>query len=298
MKGLTRVDHEGKQMFGWLARVYGGGQTFSKYFSDKRYGGKEASREQAVTYLEVQTKEVREKFADYNPRQNQPLFRKRPGTANKTGVVGIHRCETVTRGKNTLYWAATWNENGKPKDKKFYFRRDEYDTKLRSEEEAKKMAIEWRARKLLEMSGVKLPDFSGRRAQRKLRKQQKTLEQLHLRTWVPGLTISDWSSSLGFIDQADERNIKKREKFTEKKVADLIDFLGVSAALFDWKDIDYEFGRGVFKGDVRSRCFWNKKGIRMDAMVTEDSKICLIQSLAPDPYYLENAPAAQKAKAS
>ena len=289
MKGLTRVDHEGKQMFGWLARVYGGGKTFSKYFSDKRYGSKDASREKAVDYLKQLTREVREKFADYNPRQNQPLFRKKPGSTNKTGVVGIHRCETITRGKATLYWAATWNEEGKPKDKKFYFRKDDYDTRLRSEEEAKKMAIEWRARKLLEISATQMPAIQKLK-RRHLKELSTVSNDRLLKTWVAGLVIRDWSSSLGFTTSVEEREIKKLEKFHEKRVTDLIDFLGVSAALFTWEDIDYDFGRGLFKGDVRSRCFWNRQGIRTDVLVLEDGVINIIQSLEPDPYYLEQQP--------
>ena len=147
MKGLTRVDHDGKKMYGWLVRAYGGGKTFSKYFSDSKYGGREKARERAVTHLEKLQTEVEERFVDFIPRQNMPGYRKRPGTANESGLVGIHRCETVSRGKEVAYWAATWKEDGKPKDKTFYF-----NNSLRSEEDARRLAIEWRARKIIELS--------------------------------------------------------------------------------------------------------------------------------------------------
>lgn len=292
MKGLTRVDHDGKKMYGWLVRVYGGGQTFSKYFSDRRYGGKEKSREVAVEHLKKLTEEIGERFADYVPRQNQPLYRRKPGRANKTGVVGIHRCETVNHGKSVAYWAATWNENGRPRDKKFYFGPD-----TRTEEEARKLAIEWRAQKIIELSpegGQPLLNWLGEDFNR-IRKKRKTPAEL--KGWVPGLEIESWSPTIG-INDIKPREVKKREPLSERRVRDLAVFLGIAAVLFDWSDIDYEFGRGVFKGDVRSRCFWNKRGIRTDALIDEKGRLVLIQGIEPDPYYLEEKAAEKLAHRS
>ena len=184
MKGLTRVDHDGKNMYGWLVRAYGGGKTFSKYFSDRRFGGKEQSQAKAIEFLDQLTKEVKEKFADYKPRQNQPLYRKRRGSSNKTGVVGIHRCQTVNHGKPVAYWAATWNEDGKPKDKKFYFGEE-----TRTEEEAKKLAIEWRARKVIEISNgsANFPAVIQETVIKKNgRKRTRGRKQPKLTSWVPG----------------------------------------------------------------------------------------------------------------
>lgn len=285
MKGLTRVDHDGKNMYGWLVRAYGGGKTFSKYFSDRRFGGKEESRIKAVEHLEALTKEVKEKFADYKPRQNQPLYRKRRGSSNKTGVVGIHRCETVNHGKPVAYWAATWNEGGKPKDKKFYFGRE-----TRTEEEAKKMAIEWRARKIVEISNgsANFPAvLQDTVIKRNGRKHGRGRGKPKLTGWVPGLMITDWSTTLGSNVVEEYKEIKKVERLNEKRIQDLISFLGISAVLFNWSNIDYGFGRGLFKGDIRSRCFWNTSGVRTDIFVEETGRIVIMQGVKPDTYYLE-----------
>jgi hypothetical protein len=275
MKGISRIDSEVKKMHGWYVRVYGGGKTFSKYFSDHRYKNKEAAYQAAVEYLRQLTAEIRERYKDYSPRQNQPKYRKRPGNSNSSGVVGVHRCETVSRGKKVCYWVATWNENGKRKDKTFYFGEN-----TRTEEEAKRLAIEWRARKMLELSGKQVIIANGKAAG----KSSKT-ESAELTTWVVGIAIKEWSPDIAIGKNASKLAVKKREVFNEKRIEDLKAFLGLAAEHFDWSDIDYDFGRGVFKGDVRSRCFWNKQGIRTDVLVDEKGRIVIFQGTKPDAYY-------------
>ncbi len=278
MKGLTRVDHEGKQMFGWLARAYGGGKTFSKYFSDRRYGGKEAARKEAVKYLEVLTKEVKEKFADYRRGESQPKYRTRPGSANSSGIVGIHRCETTSRGKPVKYWVATWNEDGRPKDRTFYF---SDQPGRRGETEAKRLAIQFRAQKVLDLghagrNGKGFSDFKGERKQ-----------QPQLKSWVSGIAIKNWSPDISMNFDPTTRRIKKIEPFPVKRFEELCSFLGVICVLFDWDEIDYEYGRGVLAGDLRSRCFWNSRGIRTDVLIDGDGLLVLEQSAKPDPAYLK-----------
>ncbi len=278
IKGLSRIDSEKKKMHGWYVRVYGGGKTYAKYFSDHRYGGKNKALVTALHHLEKLTKKVEKKFANFAAYQNQPLYWNKPGKSNQSGLVGIHRCETMSHGREVAYWAATWNERGQRKDKAFYF-----SNKLRTEEEAKRLAIEYRAQKLIELSGGKL-------APKKRRGRQKDGEKKPLTTWVPGLVIEDWSPdlSIGSLDYSKE--IKKREPLTRKRIDDLQIFLGLASLHFNWEDIDYEFGRGIFKNDIRSRCFWNKEGIRTDVVIENDGRICLHQGTEPDPYYMQHHP--------
>ena len=292
MKGLTRVDHDGKKMYGWLVRVYGGGKTFSKYFSDRKYGGKEKSRMLAIAHLEDLTKEIDEKYKDYIPRQNQPLYRRKPGRGNKTGVVGIHRCETVNHGKKVSYWAATWNDAGKPKDKKFYF-----GNGARNEEVARLLAMEWRARKIIELSPETVQPVAVWLEKEFKRKKNTKRSPAVLRGWVPGLEILEWIpgfSKDGEMEEeveeetkADELVVKKCEPFNEKRILELVSFMGLPAALYDWSDIDYDFGRGIFKGDIRSRCFWNLRGIRSNVIIDANGKLIFSQEAEPDEYYIE-----------
>ncbi len=282
MKGLSRIDSEKKKMHGWYVRVYGGGKTFSKYFSDKKYGGKEKAKKLAIAHLAKMTKEIEKMFPYFKDRDTKtPPFWAKPGKHNKSGVVGVHKTEywSPTRKHAVKCWVATWNENGKRRDKAFY-----YSEKGRSEAEAKKMAIEFRARKMKEL-GKKYDYHTTIGAPPKQRKKPKQAE----RSWVPGLTIKDFTPIIGKTDpNYSEKPIRRRETFTTKHFEALRAVLGVVADLFEWTNIDFEFGRGLFKGDVRSRCFWNKEGIRTDVIVDEDGSIKVYQGSTPDPFYLEH----------
>lgn len=287
IKGISRIDSEKKKMHGWYVRVYGGGKTFSKYFSDHRHESKSHGLAAAKEHLAKLTQEIREQFVDYSPRQNQPKYRRKPGSANTSGVVGVHKCETVSRGKHVTYWVATWNEDGKRKDKTFYF-----GEKSRSEEEAKRLAIEWRARKMLELSGKSAEalekEIQNGHASSGQKKRRTAAQKNDLLTsWVAGLVIKEWSPSMSVGKENNQREVKKRERFNEKRVEDLKTFLGLAAEHFEWDKIDYNFGRGVFKRDVRSRCFWTNEGIRTDVIVGEDGRIVIHQGMKPDEYYLQ-----------
>ena len=286
VKGISRIDSEVKKMHGWYVRVYGGGKTFSKYFSDHRYESKQQAYDEAVNYLSALTDEIREQYKDYSPRQNQPKYRKRPGTTNTSGVVGVHRCETVSRGKSVTYWVATWNENGKRKDKTFYF-----GDKNRTEAEAKRLAIEWRARKMRELAGKDVIIANGKHG----KKEQPETGKKQLNSWVAGLSIKEWSPDMSVGQTYADRSIKKRETFNEKRIDDLKQFLGLASEHFDWSKIDYDFGRGVFQRDVRSRCFWSNNGIRTDVIVDEDGHIVIHQGVEPDEYYINHKNASEKA---
>jgi hypothetical protein len=50
-RGINRMDRYGKSTYGWLARVYGAGRkTFSKLFSDSRYGSAASALAAAVAW--------------------------------------------------------------------------------------------------------------------------------------------------------------------------------------------------------------------------------------------------------
>ncbi|MCB0287124.1 MAG: hypothetical protein KDE57_10745, partial [Calditrichaeota bacterium] len=67
--------------------------------------------------------------------------------------------------------------------------------------------------------------------------------------------------------------------------------------LYDWSDIDYDFGRGIFKGDIRSRCFWNLRGIRSNVIIDENGKLIFSQEAEPDEYYIERKEMLESRKA-
>ena len=73
----------------------------------------------------------------------------------------------------------------------------------------------------------------------------------------------------------------KFEKVTKEQVSALIKALGVGALIIDWKDIDYELGRGK-KAD--GHCLFNKDGRRIDIGGYSYGLIAS-QTKDPDPDY-------------
>jgi hypothetical protein len=58
-RGLTRMDYSASGSFGWMARVYHGNVTFTRYFADARYGGPSG----ALRRAEIWRDELRQRVA-------------------------------------------------------------------------------------------------------------------------------------------------------------------------------------------------------------------------------------------
>jgi hypothetical protein len=65
--GLTRMNYPASGSIGWMARVYYAGATFTRYFSDARYGGPNGSLRRA----EIWRAEIRQRVAQ-RPAPAQP----------------------------------------------------------------------------------------------------------------------------------------------------------------------------------------------------------------------------------
>ena len=51
--GLTRMDYPNKRMHGWMARVYTGGRTSTRFWADETHGGAEAALREAVAWRDA-----------------------------------------------------------------------------------------------------------------------------------------------------------------------------------------------------------------------------------------------------
>lgn len=49
-RGLTRMNYPASGSIGWMARVFHGGATFTRYFSDARHGGPSGALRRAETW--------------------------------------------------------------------------------------------------------------------------------------------------------------------------------------------------------------------------------------------------------
>ncbi len=116
IKHISRIDSD--DTHGWFYRYYSGGRTYSKFFSDSRFGSQQAALEAAKKY-----KAAYEKKYPVLPRKP---FLESPPSNNTTGVVGVSESYTTERGGSKTRvpcFSVTWcPEPCKPKIKKFIYR--------------------------------------------------------------------------------------------------------------------------------------------------------------------------------
>jgi len=107
MKGIDRMDGRGH---GWQARFYRNGKPYSRFFSDRKFGGSDNALSAARDYLTVMQKA-------FPPKSRRTGFTIREGQA-PGGLGGMSR-----------FWNVSYRgTDGKLKNKKFYFsNQDERD---------------------------------------------------------------------------------------------------------------------------------------------------------------------------
>jgi len=128
-KHLTRFTYDTTDFKGWRVAYTRAGETFVKYFSDRKYGTGKESLAAAEEFLE-KLKDV------LSPIPSQTNLRR---TGAGAGQVGVHRTEPKEGGSGSAVWVATWSEEGKRRSRKFSVVRY-------GEREAKRLAVEARKR--------------------------------------------------------------------------------------------------------------------------------------------------------
>ncbi len=143
LHGISRIDS--RSTHGWYARIYANGGVFaSKLFSDRQFGGKQKALDGAIKW-----RDHNQMVADLNKKKpsiakRPPFFDKKPKN-NVSGVVGVHKVHSFSKGKDIVYIQATWSEFGRTRSKKFYV------SATRTEEEAFEQAIALRKQKEQEL---------------------------------------------------------------------------------------------------------------------------------------------------
>ena len=145
-KGISRIDSGSTH--GWFVRGYRNGQTYSRLFSDRKFGGSESALAEAMEY--------RDKLANHlekvprQPRARRLVVR---DPRNSTGVIGV--CRTSKKGPDgTLNecFSVSWRpEPGKQKCTSFSIRRY-------GEEKAFELAVALRMKMLKEIYGPEVID--------------------------------------------------------------------------------------------------------------------------------------------
>src|ERR1044071_8172348 len=105
-KGISRIDQESRNTFGWYVRVMFNGKQVSKFFSDKMHGGRNESLAAAVKYRDEAEKKLG------RPRTDRQVIARQ--TRNSSGIVGVQLRTKVQRTKDgerivNKYYVVTWN---------------------------------------------------------------------------------------------------------------------------------------------------------------------------------------------
>ena len=128
---------EGNRTQGWQVRGSGKRGYLSKLFSDRRYGSKDKALIAARAYQQ-ELKQIE------LPRPaHGPPYKSKPQANNKSGVLGVGRTHAYhgQTGQKQEYWYAFCPTG--PDGRTFYTKRF-YITEERDEEEAFRLAVEFR----------------------------------------------------------------------------------------------------------------------------------------------------------
>lgn len=101
-KDIARIDQESKRTFGWYVRVRFVGKVYSKFFSDRKWGGRYSSLLTAISWRDQTEKEIGK------TRTNKHMV---TVSNSKTGVVGVRLNEKLKRFE--VSWVTHLGKQGK-----------------------------------------------------------------------------------------------------------------------------------------------------------------------------------------
>lgn len=121
--GISRIEQPKKKHFGYYVRLNWRGTQYAKFFADKKYGGPQQALKAAESYFDELD-------------QQMPLDSQigRMTVRNTSGIVGVSRTQSSSRGHRYEYWQARWGYGCDRKSAKFSIHKY-------GEEEAKQLAI-------------------------------------------------------------------------------------------------------------------------------------------------------------
>ncbi|MCA9734622.1 AP2 domain-containing protein [candidate division KSB1 bacterium] len=154
-KSISRIDQEERKTHGFFVRVCFNKKIHSKFFSDKRCGG----RHKALMKAQAWRNEMESKLG--KPRTDRVIVAREKTTSVRRAL--------VSRGSKAKTKGLVYEVTYSPEPNKIC--RTSFSIKKYGEEGAKKMALEFRKQKELEMYGKTIGDSP------KTRKSKKTNNQ-------------------------------------------------------------------------------------------------------------------------
>jgi hypothetical protein len=136
LKGISRI--ETSSTLGWYVRVYRNKKTYSKYFSDTKFGGKDKALETAIFQKEELSRMISK--IPKKPTKRRVVTKDK---RNITGVLGVSRTsKKASNGKSYDCYTVSWRPE--PKVQKS----TSFSIKKYGEEKALEMAIELRRKNI------------------------------------------------------------------------------------------------------------------------------------------------------
>jgi hypothetical protein len=131
--GICRIDQPEKYNHGFYVRVHCRGKIHSRFFADKKYGG----RSLAFAAAQVFYQKLLAKYALMRPmsRRLWAQIRRRKGSS---GIVGVQRVVTKKSGDKRIIWRATWSP------RRGVVRRKEFAARKYGDRKARALAIQAR----------------------------------------------------------------------------------------------------------------------------------------------------------
>jgi hypothetical protein len=117
MKGISRIEAKGTK--GWYVRIYKNGKTYSKLYSDNRYGGIDKALEFAQKARKIALDTLKS-LPENNVRRLVSHDKR-----NKSGIIGVSRTTKLNaNGETSVYYQVTWSpEKGKIKNRQWSVRK-------------------------------------------------------------------------------------------------------------------------------------------------------------------------------
>ena len=135
-KGISRI--ETSSTLGWYVRVYRNKKTYSKFFSDTKYGGKDKALGMALFEKEELSKMISK--IPKKPTKRRVVTKDK---RNTTGVLGVSRTsKKASNGKSYDCYTVSWRPE--PKVQKS----TSFSIKKYGEEKALEMASQLRRKKI------------------------------------------------------------------------------------------------------------------------------------------------------
>lgn len=164
MKNITRIDQDSKNTYGWFVRIRRDGKQISKFFSDGKYGGKDAALEEAIRYRDTHLDE----WNRLAKNAERPMH---TGTKSNIGHNGIsYSIKNKKKGNGRVYTEHVFSvcyspEKGVNKNKTFYIPKAKNKAEFKKNYDLKlKEAIEFRDKMMHKIYGLRYVNYKMKRS--------------------------------------------------------------------------------------------------------------------------------------